>query len=217
MKSQRRHELQHNLLDAELGKIIGFFKKYGNYIAWGVLIAALIILVATYSVSKQRRAVTDIHARYDRAMTDSGVKPDDRINDLTALAVQDADSKVAALACIAAGDAYGAKLVTSLAPMSADQRKENIRQAEVYYRMAINNFANRPEIVARAHFGLGRLAENQRNFDTAQTEYQAVLSMPLKTSGGTIYAAAKKALEGLDELRTPIPMATTAPAPKVEK
>ncbi len=43
MKSQRRHELQQNVLDEELGKGIAFLKRWGFHLAMGVVVVIVLI------------------------------------------------------------------------------------------------------------------------------------------------------------------------------
>ena len=213
MKARRRHELQQNVLSAELGKLAAFFRKYGTYVVWGAAIAAFVLLVTTYSMSKSRQRHRSIHARYNRATTDQTIKLDDRLKDLEALSEQDTDSDIAALACVAVGDHSAARLATARALTTAADRKRYRDQAETYYRKAIARFADRPKVVGRARLGLARMAEGRRDFDAAEAEYRAVLAMP-DLQGGPLADGAARGLETLDELRTPVVMATTAPAPR---
>ena len=213
MKARRRHELQQNVLSAELGKLAEFFRKHGTYVVWGAAIAAFVLLVATYTISKSRERRRSIHARYNRAMTDQTIKLEDRLKDLEALSEQDTDTDIAALACVAVGDHSAARLATANALTTDADRKRLLDQAEAYYRKAIARFADRPVIVGRAHMGLAFMAENRRDFDAAEAEYRAVLAMP-DLQGGSLADAAARGLETLDDLRTPVVMATTAPAPR---
>lgn len=213
MKSRRRHELQDNVLRKELGMAVEFFRKYGTYIVWGGVVAALVLLVATYSVSKSRDRRRKIHATYERAMTDRTLTIDERLSDLKALAEQDTNRDIAALACLRVGDQSASLLVTAGSSTLRIERKGYRDQAETYYRKAIAGFGDRPVIVGRAHLGLALLAESWRDFDTAEAEYQMVLAAP-ELRGGPLAAAATKGLETLDELRLPVVMATTAPAPR---
>ncbi len=213
MKARRRHELQENVLSGELGKVVAFFRKYSTYIVWGVAIAAFVLLVTTYSMSKSRERHRSIHARYNRATTDQTIKLDERLKDLEALSEQDTDSGIAALACVAVGDHSAARLATAAVLTTAADRKRYRDQAETYYRKAIGGFADRPVIVGRAHLGLAIMAETRRDFDAAEAEYRAVLAIR-DLQAGPLADAAAKGLETLDELRTPVAMATTAPAPR---
>lgn len=213
MKARRRHELQQNVLDAELGRVVQFFRKYGTYMVWGAVIAALVLLVTMYSISKSRERHRNVHTRYERAVTDRTIKLDDRLKDLKALVEQDINTDIAALACLALGDENAGQLATAGSSTPAGQRKHFHDQAEIHYRKAIRRFADRPTIVGRAHLGLALLAESRRDFDAAETEYQAVLTAA-QLQAGPLADAAAKGLETLDRLRLPVVMATTAPAPR---
>lgn len=213
MKARRRHELQQNVLDAELARVVEFFRKYGTYMVWGGVIVALVLLVTTYSISKSRERRRNVHARYERAMTDRNIKLDERLKDLKALVEQDVNRDIAALACLAVGDQNAAQLATAGSSTPAGRRKHSHDQAEIHYRKAIRRFADRPVIVGRAHLGLALLAESRRDFDAAEAEYHAVLAAA-QLQAGPLADAAAKGLETLDQLRLPVAMATTAPAPR---
>lgn len=213
MKSRRRHELQDNVLRIELAKAADLFRKYGTYIVWGGVVAALVLLVATYSISKSRQRRRDIHVRYVQATTDRTIKLDDRLEDLKALAEQDINRDIAAEACLRVGDLSASRLVTGGSSTLKIERKGYRDQAETYYRKAIAGFGDRPTIVGRAHLGLALLAESWRDFDAAEAEYRVVLATP-ELRGGPLADAATRGIETLDELRLAVAMATTAPAPR---
>ncbi len=79
MKSKRRHELKQNVLDAELGQIVGFLKKRGTYLAWGLLIIAMIVLVYTYVQRRKRSNLQELRAEYDRVRTNQKITPEARL------------------------------------------------------------------------------------------------------------------------------------------
>lgn len=216
MKSRRRHELQDNVLRKELSKAVEFFREYGTYLVWGGVVVALVLLVTMYSISKSRQRRRDIHIRYEEAMTNRTITVDVRLKDLKALADQDTNRDIAADACLAVGDLSAARLARAGSSTLKIERKGYGDEAETYYRKAIAGFGDRPAIVGRAHLGLARLAESRRDFDTAEAEYQVVLAAP-QLKGGPLADAATKSLETLDELRLRVAMATTAPAPRIEK
>ncbi len=216
MKSRRRHELQHNALRIELAKAVEFFRKHSTYIVWGGVVAALVLLVATYSFTKSRQRERDVRDRYQQATTDRTIKLDDRIKDLKALAEQDTNREIAADACLAVGDLSASWLVTAGSSTLKIERKGYRDQAEAYYRKTIAGFGDRPVIVGRAHLGLASLAESERDFDAAEAEYQVVLATP-DLQGSPLTDVATRRLETLDELRLRVAMATTAPAPRRAK
>lgn len=216
MKSRRRHELQKNVLQKELGKAADFFRKYGTYIVWGGVVAALVLLVAVYSITQSRDRRRKILASYEQAMTDQTLTMDERLSDLKALAEQDTNKDIAALACLRVADQSASRLARARSSTPTLDRKSYRDQAEAYYRKAIAGFGDRPLIVGRAHLGLASLAETQRDFDTAEAEYQMVLAM-LELQGTPLAEAATRGLETLDELRLSVAMATTAPAPRKDK
>ena len=77
MKSKRRHELQQNVLDAELAKGVTFFKSHLTHIGWVLVIGALIVMVVVYNRSQRQQRAIELRNRYDLMMT-SPVRNDAR-------------------------------------------------------------------------------------------------------------------------------------------
>ncbi len=215
MKSRRRHELQQNVLDAELGKVVGFFKKRGSWIAWGVLIAALIVFLVVYVRGRGRREIEKLQARYDQLMSVQfrpGVDIAEILAGFKALVDQDDDERIAALACVRVANMYAAS------SRSASQRTGSewltfVAQAEKYYHRAIENFPDERLAVAEAHLGLAKLAESRTppNLNAARNQYQAIIKVP-QLAGYPVMREAQRSLAALDALGEPIPMATTTQA-----
>ena len=218
MKARRRHELQENVLSAELSQVVDFFKKRGTAIAWGVLIAALIVFVAVYVRGRSRQKHARLQAQFNTAMTDLALPPEDRIRLLEELAGQDDRQDIAALATVSLGDEYTRKSMTTMAGPLADpaEWKSFADRAAAYYRRAISSFADQKPAVARAHLGLGKLAESRGDLEAAREEYQAVL----KIAGLAGHPAAQQAARNMQQLSVlaePVRMASTAPAEPTTK
>ncbi|MCE5325009.1 MAG: hypothetical protein LLG01_01195 [Planctomycetaceae bacterium] len=215
MKAQRRHELQHNVLGTELSKLGTFLKKYGTYVAWAVLIVALIALIANYAIGRKRTAARDVLAKYESVTADPNLKFEQRVEDLKALSQQETNRFVAALAGLTLGDDYTARLVNLPPTATADERKKAYDQAEACYRQTLDSFPDNPSAVGRARFGLARLAETMRDFDAARRELTAIKTDP-RLAGTPAVALAEKELNELSVLSQPVAMAAkkaaTAPS-----
>jgi hypothetical protein len=59
MKSQRRHELQHNTLDTELARGLTWMRNHGTKLAMGALAAALVVLIGTYFYRGHQQSVQE--------------------------------------------------------------------------------------------------------------------------------------------------------------
>ncbi|MGC9455663.1 MAG: hypothetical protein ACP5HU_12495, partial [Phycisphaerae bacterium] len=66
MKSKRRHELQQSEMVREFGKLRQFFSKYGNYITWGILIAAVIFAIGFYAYRSNKQKQDQLLMRLNR-------------------------------------------------------------------------------------------------------------------------------------------------------
>ena len=124
MKSTRRHELQHNVLDAELAKLVDFFRKWGTHLAWGLLAVVLIAGVILYVHSKHKQKSRWLQGEYDRLVVnvDPNMKPDVRLEGLSALADQDDNARIAAMACVEIGDEYARQLLMGTGELEAGKK-----------------------------------------------------------------------------------------------
>ena len=64
MKAKRRHELQHNVLDAELGKTIDFLKVHGPKVLWGAIIVLAVVMGIYWLIASRSRKVDQIEGQY---------------------------------------------------------------------------------------------------------------------------------------------------------
>ena len=211
MKAKRRHELQHNVLDAELGKVLGFFKRHGSRLVTGVLVVLAVVLVAMRLRSCSREKSLALQQRYDDLVlrADPEMQPDDRLARLKELAGQDDDRRIAAMACVAVAETYAARAILS---PSAAERAAFVSDAEEYCRKTVEQFADQPLCVAKARIGLAKLAEGRRDFAAAREQYTAVKAMT-DLAGTPVLDLAEVSLAELVRLEAPVRMATTTSAP----
>lgn len=214
MKSQRRHELKQNVLDSELGKIADFFRRRGNTIAWIAMIVLLGGLVGWYVYIQHQKKANQVQQMYAHAlaMERDPRGAEEALQRFKELADQDQVKYVAADSCVRAGDLYALSVLTARDAGAARSAAEN---AAVYYRKAISDFPKEYLAVAKAHYGLGKLAETNRDFVAARKEYQEVLNVK-QSSGYPVAQQAEAALASLEYLATPAPLATTSSAPSTE-
>lgn len=216
MKSTRRHELQQNTLNAELAKLVGFFRKHGTKISWAVLIAALIFLVVVLWNRRQQQKDADLAARYSAVipsismvMYDTDDEKAEGVIDGLKKVVEDGGTRPTA----ADAALQIANLCAARVPLQTDPagRQKWAQRARDGYQAVLAKYTDNAPAIGAAHAGLGRLAETEGDFATARREFQAVVDTP-SLKGYPVYAAAQSGLEGLDTLSAPIPLAATMPA-----
>jgi len=217
MKSQRRHELQQNVLDAELAKSVAFLKTHGPRILWTVLIVLIVVSAIIWYTNSRRRQRWEVETRYSdlkRQQTQGTVEsPDLLVADFKGLTQQNRVPRLAALACVDVGDILAAGIPEQKTQADRDAQA---KQADRYYRMAITDYPEEPLAQAKAHFGLAKMAEGRRDFDVAGKEYRAVLAMADDLTGQPVVDLARGSLDAVKELAEPIRMATTAPAAETQ-
>jgi len=214
MKTRRRHELKQNVLDAELGRFVSFFKRHGSRIMWAALIASLLVLGSVYAYRQYRLRRQRPQTQYDALKlraTDPKAAPGELLDGFTALTEQDGNERIAALACVEVGDIYAARALLGGSKLPSAERESLSRLADEYYRRAVDKFPAERLAVARAHFGLAKLAESRRDWDAARAEYETIGRMR-DVAGYAVAQLAEQALSDIDNLTEPVKLATTRPA-----
>jgi hypothetical protein len=210
MKAQRRHELQQNVLDAELGRGVEFLRQRRTLIIWSVVLVVLAVLAVTYAVRSAQNKRRALQTSYDRLVSFPGVTPQEFLDGMKSLA-ESSDGHLAALATVQVGKYYAAQF-SAAGGDAADARQRNLSdQAAAYFRRAIERFPRERLAMAEAHLGLGRLGEDTGDFATAAQEYQTVKDMA-DLAGTPPPLEAARALDQLERLKAPVPMATTRAA-----
>ncbi len=210
MKADRRHELRENALVASVKEASAFVRRNGNYIAWGLLAAALIAFIAVYAVNRQRTRRLELQMEYDRLMARRDNKPADWLKRMMDLADQDSDERIAAQACVAAGNANTEMFALGVSAAGQDPPEA---LAERYYNKALS-FEEQRAAIGQAHYGLGKLRESQGDLAAAGAEYRKVTELA-DLAGYPVATLAQAALDALKD-RRPVAMiprrATTQPA-----
>jgi len=181
MKAKRRHELQHNTLDAELEKTVKFFRKHGWTIISCILAACVVWIGVTWWQSGKAADRAKIENRFDEAYVHvrsggTSEKADAVLAELDDLIDQDTVPRVSVLARLAAGDMCaslarqaGGKLgAAGLAGAAASEIGElgktfnaKVDRARRYYNGALEAGSDEQILVARAHLGLATLVETE--------------------------------------------------------
>lgn len=211
MKSQRRHELQKNTLDAELTRLKSLYRKHGTKLSWGLVIAAAVVLALVFWNRRVEQRQADVQYQYDQVQQFSaqpGTNREDILNRLRELSLQDDVEWVAADASLALGRMYA---VQSLIAPTAEERRRAADAARSAYTRVVETFDTFPVPVAGAQLGLGKLEEGRGDVEAARKRYQLVLEMkPL--DGYPVKTLAEDALRRLHDMGAPVRLATTLPA-----
>lgn len=220
MKAKRRHELQHNVLDAELAKTIEFFRKRGWTIVWVIVAGAAIWTGISMWRSSRAATRTNIESTYADVHTRVGRgagKPELLLGELDDLIDQTSVPRISAMACVDAGDICAARARRAAHTLTAAQiasagkavigthRKEFGKyrdRAKGYYANARDALPDQHLAVAKAHVGLAALAETEASllegdlrkaaFKAALKEYKAVDEIDA-VAGHPVAALAKRA------------------------
>ena len=203
MKSERRHELQHNTLDAELGRGVDFFRRHVGTMLWAVVIFCAVLLVTSY-VRKHMRARDSEHRNaFIAAMSQEGLLPSERIEQLRPVADQTRDEAVAIEALFMMANLRIEGGMRQLMPP-----EEAAKLAEESYREVIERFSHHPIQVANAYIGLALLAENERDFDKAAEHYRAAIAVE-GAGGSPATRLAEYYSESLPSLSRPLGLTPT--------
>lgn len=191
MKSERRHELQHNELAEWLFKVGEWLKPYQNHVfAVVAVVAVIVISVLWYSKNEARKT--------DQAWADLNNAVEGGSLDLfTKVAQDNSNAVVGQTAAVLLGD-----LRLSLA---CEKRFSSITMAQKEWRSAKESYtqvldSNAPDALReRATFGLARVNETEGQVDAAKRLYRDVVN---QWPHGAYAVAAKQRLADFDKPET---------------
>ncbi len=187
MKSERRHELEHNVLADWLADTHERTKPYQNAILGGlILLAALIVVAAVWRTMAQRQAARAWGAYFRAIQTGQP-------GDLEDVAGDYPGSHVAQWSATAAADlrlALGCNLLFSDKPSALHE----LRRATDQYLQVLQQ-SREATLLERATFGLARAYEAQLDLQRAAERYQQVAD---RWPEGPYAQAANDRLSALD-------------------
>ena len=212
MKSDRRHELAHNILDTSLARTVAFVKQYLNLALWALVILAVVAMVFVYARNRSRQHQAELQQQLDLVTIRGGQYTlEERLDILRPLADQNSNTYVAAMAGVQIGDLLFTQTVLQDPSKPPAELKSLAQQAQGQYQRVIDQFADLKVAVALARVGLGKLAVEQGDFGAAKAQFDAALQME-GLAGQPVRDEAKSLLEELPRLQQPVRMATTLPA-----
>lgn len=168
MKTERRHELQHNELADWLGVTLAKVQPYSKVILGILILLGVGAFASTYLGGQNRESDEAAWAAYFRAL-DTG--------DLAAFSDMAANypgTSAAAWAQVATGDV---KLATSLREFFADRDKarEELTKAREAYEGALKAANGNEMLEQRARFGLAQSLESLGEIDQATSQLDEIV------------------------------------------
>lgn len=210
MKSKRRHELQQNTLDAELGKIVGWLKTHATKLALAALIVAVVILGVTLYKRQTRTALAEVQAQYEK-LRNAQINPQDDntdvVNGLRSLSKQEIVPWIAADALVRIGNIHLSKMTLAELP---EERESLAAEASQAYQEVLTNWSDQFGAVGAAHVGLARVAEGKGDYAAARQHYEKVVENP-SLEGFPIVDIARKSLREISGWEQPVKLAASLP------
>jgi predicted negative regulator of RcsB-dependent stress response len=210
MRSKRRHELQQNTLDAELGKGMQWLRKHGFKLAVGLLAVAVIALGVSYLQRQSRANRRDVQARYAKLTSSTrGVDedPQDLVNGFRDLSQQDTVEWIAAASLVRAGNLRLADMAVATDPEAAQAAG---KAASTFFQKVLSEHQDQPAAISAARMGLARIAENKGEFQAARGFYEQITN-DARLNGYPVADQARNAISNLAEMQQPVQLATTLP------
>jgi hypothetical protein len=185
MKTERRHELQTNMLADKLAHWIAAAEPYGQMILAGVVAVLVLIFAYLYMSARQTQRLAEGWDQYFVAFnSQDGTK-------LAAIAESYPRTPVAEWARLMTADMMLAQSIQQLFTDKANAVQEIRRAADLYTQLFQNS--NEPVILERTTFGLARAYESLGELSKARAPYEAVVKQ-----GGALAGLAKERLEDID-------------------
>lgn len=218
MDNRHRHELQQNDLEHFLTHLGPFWEKWGMKI-----LLTLLVIVGGYSAKTYY--TQHVEAQHQAAVRDLELATSPE--SLRAVAQQTSEPGLSAVALLRGADLALSSAVmpepptppttqpgkTTKPPMSADDRKAALKDAEQMYKAVIEQPSASPVVRFNASIGLAAVAESRSDWDGASKLYRGVIDHAGEY--GAIKARAQKRLELLEQLKSPVafaPEPATQPA-----
>ena len=177
MKAKRRHALKKNTLAQELGELKRLISKHGGWIA-GVILVVSVGLVITHQMRNRRTTQRQVEQQTYIGLRDGGgIEPEERLKGLIELSGSADSDFVAADCAVMAADLYSKEYLAEYPDLESEKALERRKNAETYYRQAMMRPGAPEALVAKAHLGLGVLAENAGETDLAKASYGKAAAM----------------------------------------
>ena len=182
MKTERRHELQTNVLADTLGRWIVAVKPYTTVIVGAIAVAIIAVvawgLLTQRAAAKQEQAWDEFNVArevYLRTKSRGGTDMEmvKAIGEIEAVIEDNKDTPVGYWAELMLGNHYLGKGVGELFS-NRERARKTFAKAVTHYTQATES--DEQELKQRAYFGLGQAREGEGELDDAIKAYDAVVS-----------------------------------------
>jgi len=250
MKAEERHHLKTNELAEALSDLPALWQKYGQQVLTGVVIVLLVLAIGWWYIAYRRGQAamrqTELQTELVRlsamqleaaeaaqkrltattpeeAALISFTFDADSVKEKLGEAVRaDAGSPAGMVAQLAQAQAHRLELLYAEAIPAPQEREELYSKAQQTYQNVLAAYPQDVNAQGLAKMGLALLAEDQEQWEQAQTYYNEIIAAKETVFAGTVYpgqAAAR--LRAIKDIQTHIefpsaPVVTEAAAPAVE-
>ena len=191
MKTERRHELQHNTLADALGNVVEGVKPYQQIILGCILAGVVVFGVVRYLSMRSTSDQAEGWNSYLRATANQDL---DALSDL---AERSAGTPAGNWALLYLGDQRLEEGIEQLF-VNKSEARDQLKKAEESY-LAVREKSSEPLLKQRATLGLARVHESLVDLEKARDEYQRLVDQ----WPDSVYAAvATRRLEDLKEKST---------------
>jgi len=198
MKTERRHELQTNLLADHIGKYIQQVKPYSRHITTGILLLLAVVMAGLYFSNKWASERGAGWSDYLKTLAASDPVA------LEEVAEMHAGSTAALWARQSAGEVKVAKATIGHPPMIEPgqlftDRKgavKTLEEAKEHFLAVAEDRASSPQLVERARFGLAQVYECLSDTVNAQKYYDEIVN---SSPDSALSKLAKRRSERLSE------------------
>ncbi|HUW82934.1 MAG TPA: hypothetical protein VMZ31_09065 [Phycisphaerae bacterium] len=176
MKAARRKDLKTNELIQSIQELVQTVRQYGGHIAVAAIALVLVVAIGFYWRYSQQQRLHQAWSDVLMAAQPGGVGPVDRLQQLEQIAADHEGEHVGAVANLLLAGALVDEVTYGSAAGDATRREELLAQADRAYRHVVERYEG--ELVPRgaALMGLANLAEQQRDWQQAQSWYQKILA-----------------------------------------
>jgi hypothetical protein len=192
MKTERRHELQKNVLAERLGKVIQRILPYSTVLAWGTLIACLALLVASIWHYYRSSQTAGAWQEYINALASTDRKT--ALQDLVANRPTEAVGIWSQLALADADLGTGSQLVYE----NREEAEHTIKDAIESYKEVLDAAPRSTFLKQRAEFGCAQGHEMLGELSAARKRYERVIELGKTTALGKQAEAQLKMLKDQD-------------------
>ncbi len=176
MKAARRKDLKTNELIQSIQEVVATVRQYGGHIAVAAIALVLVVAIGLYWRYSQQQRLHQAWSDVLMAAQRSGAGPIDRLQQLEQIAADHEGEHVGAVAELLLAGALVDEATYGSAADDATRREERLGRAERAYRHVVERYED--DLVPRgaALMGLANLAEQQRDWEQAQSWYQKILA-----------------------------------------